>query len=202
MDVRRLGVIDYAEALALQEDLVARRARDEIPDTLLLLEHPAVFTLGRGTDDASLPSNDDTPVVRINRGGDVTWHGPGQTVGYWIRKLEGEQRDLHAHLRTIEDALIAALAKLGIDAGRNEGLTGVWTNGRKIASIGVAVKSWVSYHGFALNVAVDPAVYDVFRPCGLDGAVMTDVATELGRAPSDEEMLDALAAAFEAHPTC
>lgn len=196
LDVRRLGRIDYEQALALQEDLVARRARDEVPDTLLLLEHPSVFTLGRGVDASSLPQNDATPQVRINRGGDITWHGPGQIVGYWIRKLEVGRRDLHAHLRLIEENLIDALAALGVAAGRNEGFTGVWTGGKKIASIGVAVRSWVTYHGFALNVAVDETIYDVFRPCGLDGQVMTDLRAVLGDEPDDFAVHAALADAF------
>ncbi|MEE9391507.1 MAG: lipoyl(octanoyl) transferase LipB [Planctomycetota bacterium] len=177
--VEVLGVVDYADALARQEDLVARRARDEVGDTLLLLEHPALFTLGRGSDRASLPQNSDLPLIETRRGGNITYHGPGQIVGYWIRKLVGEDRDLHRHLRLIEELLIRSLADFEVAASHREGLTGVWTEGGKIASIGVAVRSWVTYHGFALNIDVDPAIYRHFRPCGLEGSVMTNLATEL-----------------------
>ena len=175
MHIRSLGRIGYREALRLQEDLVAQRSRDEIPDTLLLCEHDAVYTLGRSTSPESLPQDDPTERVEISRGGDITWHGPGQLVGYWIRKLVGADRDLHAHLRLLEEGLIQALAHFGIEGRREPGKTGVWVDDKKVASIGVAVRSWVTFHGFALNVAVDPEVWFRFRPCGLEASVMSDL---------------------------
>ena len=196
LEIERIGRIGYEDALALQLDLLARRRRDEIPDRLLLLEHDAVFTCGRGTDPEALPKDDPTPVVQTNRGGNVTWHGPGQLVGYWIRKLEGDARDLHAHLRLIEETLGTALASFGIETRRDPEATGVWVGPMKVASIGVAVKNWISYHGFALNVAVDASVWTRFSPCGLSGSVMTDLRNLLSQPISLDEVADAVATAF------
>ena len=154
--VRELGRVDYLEALALQRRLVEQRARGEIADTLLLLEHPPVFTLGRRRDAAAnVLDPGDAPVVEVERGGDVTWHGPGQLVGYPILALDEGERDLHQVLRRLEAALIAVLAACGLEGGRREGYTGVWCGGAKVASLGIAVRSWVTYHGFALNVDCD-----------------------------------------------
>ncbi|MCB9831785.1 MAG: lipoyl(octanoyl) transferase LipB [Planctomycetes bacterium] len=196
LEIERLGRVPYPEALALQLDLVQRRAADEIGDRLLLLEHDEVFTCGRGTDAASLPAAGTTPIVEISRGGNVTWHGPGQVVGYWIRKLEEGQRDLHAHLRLIESKLGEALARFGLVTRRDPEATGVWVGEAKVASIGVAVRRWVTFHGFALNRQVDPTVWSRFKPCGLAGSVMTDLAQLLGRAPELDEVLDAIELAF------
>ena len=173
-----LGRMEYRAAWRLQLDTVGRRARDEIPDTLLLVEHDSVFTVGRRCVAAHAPPRSlGVPIVEVERGGDYTWHGPGQLVGYWIRKLEGTDRDLHRHLRLIEERLVESLADFGIEAGRREGLTGVWVDdgARKIASIGVAVRRWVTYHGFALNVRVPSEAWTAFAPCGLESSVMTDM---------------------------
>lgn len=141
-----------------------------------------MVTLGRKQ---TAPANvlaRDMPVVEIERGGDVTYHGPGQLVGYPILQLDGDERDLHAYLRNLEEALIRACAELGLRAGRREGLTGVWIDGaRKIASLGIAVRKWVTYHGFALNVSTDLSRFTAINPCGLDAAVMTSLEKELGR---------------------
>jgi len=167
---------------ALQKQLVAQRQAGEIDDVLLTVEHPHVVTLGRRQSAASNVLARDMPVVEIERGGDVTYHGPGQVVGYPILLLDGDERDLHAYLRNLEEAMIRACAELGLRAGRREGLTGVWIDGaRKIASIGIAVRKWVTYHGFALNVSTDLTRFTAINPCGLDAAVMTSLSKELGR---------------------
>ncbi len=174
-----LGRLGYEEALALQLKLVERRARNFEPDHLLLLEHPAVYTVGRSGRLEDAP-NDGIPVIQASRGGKITWHGPGQLVGYWIRKLEPGARDLHAHLRLIEDRLIRVLEEFDLKGERRPGWTGVWCQGRKVASIGVAVRSWVTYHGWALNVDVDRRGFESVRPCGLSPKVMVDLRSLLG----------------------
>jgi lipoate-protein ligase B len=182
-----LGRRAYGEVLALQRDLCRRRLAGEITDDILLLvEHPPVITLGRGTRAASLPLSPESirargvEVYEVERGGDVTWHGPGQLVGYPIVDLKHHREDLHWYLRELEGALIDALAVLGVAAERNPGLTGVWTRGRKIASIGIHVKQWVTFHGFALNVTSDLAGFGLIVPCGIQGVTMTSAARELG----------------------
>lgn len=197
LDVRRLGRVDYAAARALQHDLVLRRARGEIADTLLLCEHPSVVTLGRGTDPADVLDRR-FPVVEIERGGEATYHGPGQLVGYAIRLLPPGARDLRAHLRLLEQVVIDALTDFGLVGRRVEGATGVWIDGddgrpRKIASLGVAARHWTTYHGFALNVGVDLDAFTAINPCGFEAGVMTSVARELGR----ETRLDAAEFAVE-----
>jgi lipoate-protein ligase B len=192
-----LGRRPYAEVLELQRDLRRRRIEGELgEDVLLLVEHPPVITLGRGTRSSSLPiapaelERRGVEVFEVERGGDVTFHGPGQLVGYPILDLRGHRQDLHWYLRSLEDVLIQALGALDIEAGRNPGLTGVWTAGRKIASIGIHVKQWVTLHGFALNVttALDP--FDLIVPCGIRQVVMTSVAAELLRTDSEPLMTE------------
>lgn len=184
LDVRDLGVVPYDDALALQRTLAEDRIAGRIPDTLLLLEHPPVITLGRGTRPTSLPIDAEAlkrrgiDVVEIERGGDVTYHGPGQLVGYPIIDLQRHKPDLHWYLRQLEAMLIAALGTLGIPAGRNAGYTGVWTGGRKIASIGIHVRQWVTWHGFALNVTTDLSPFSLIVPCGIPDVVMTSVQKE------------------------
>jgi len=177
LSVANLGLVEYQAALALQAAMVAARQNDAIPDTLLLLEHPHVFTLGRGADErfllAQRPS--DVPIYRVSRGGEVTYHGPGQLIGYPILKLEGRDRDVHRYLRGIEEALIRALADCDIEATRREGLTGIWVGARKIGSIGVGIKRWTTCHGFALNVCLDLSYFRGIVPCGIDGCEMTSV---------------------------
>jgi lipoate-protein ligase B len=177
-----LGTREYGEVWALQKELVGKRQRDEIPDTLLLVEHPHVITLGRGTHKENVLAPGDTPLFEIERGGDVTYHGPGQLVGYPIFLLREAERDLHVYLRNLEEALIRALGRFGIAGERKAGWTGVWTPGgaRKLASIGVAVKRWVTLHGFALNVSTDLARFAAINPCGLEAAVMGSMESVLG----------------------
>jgi len=178
-----LGVREFAEVWKLQLELVGARQRDEIPDTLLFVEHPHVITAGRSAKRENLLDLGGTPLFEIERGGDVTYHGPGQLVGYPIFKLEDGERDLHLYLRNIEEAIIRALARFELAAARKPEWTGVWTTdgARKLASIGVAVKRWVTLHGFALNVATDLSRFTAINPCGLDAAVMTSLARECGR---------------------
>ncbi|MCU1278221.1 MAG: lipoate-protein ligase [bacterium] len=173
---------EFGEVWKLQQELVAARQRDEISDTLVLVEHPEVITLGRRqSSQANVVAAGDIPVFEIERGGDVTYHGPGQLVGYPILKLDGDERDLHVYLRNLEEALIGVCADLGIEARRNPGWTGVWIGERKVASLGIAVRKWVTMHGFALNVATDLSRFAAINPCGLDAAVMTSLSRECGR---------------------
>lgn len=185
--VVELGRRRYGEVLLLQRALVERRLADRsLPDLLLLVEHEPVVTLGRGTRASSLPvppaalERCGLEVFDVERGGDVTWHGPGQLVGYPVLDLEQLRPDLHWYLRQLEASLVRALEALGVGAGVQHGLTGVWSDGRKIASIGIHVRRWVTCHGFALNVTTDPAAFGGIVPCGIHGVEMTSVARELG----------------------
>ena len=198
-----LGTREYGEVWALQKELVGKRQRDEIPDTLVLVEHPHVITLGRGTHKENVLAPGDTPLFEIERGGDVTYHGPGQLVGYPILLLREPERDLHVYLRNLEEGLIRAVARFGIAGERKAGWTGVWTAGgaRKLASIGVAVKRWVTLHGFALNVATDLARFGAINPCGLEATTMGSMESVLGRAVAMDEVKaaarDELGAVFD-----
>ena len=186
-----LGTREFGEVWKLQLELVAERQRDERPDTLLLVEHPHVITLGRSTKRENLLAPADTPVFEIERGGDITYHGPGQLVGYPIFRLREHEKDLHLYMRRLEETVIRTLAAVGLEAGRRPGWTGVWTvpePQRKLCSIGVAVKKWVTLHGFALNVATDLARFTAINPCGLDAAVMTSASACLGRAVTVDEL--------------
>jgi lipoate-protein ligase B len=196
-----LGEVAYREALDLQLSFLARRASGRIPDTLLLLTHPHVYTLGRAGDEANLLSPRETleregiAVERVGRGGDITYHGPGQLVGYPIFRME--KPDVHKFVRSIEAALIDALRAFRVESRRIEGLTGVWAGERKIASIGVGIRKWVTYHGFALNVTTDLAYFRRIHLCGLKGREATSIAEEAGSAPPMEAVRDAVAAACE-----
>lgn len=178
---RNLGLVEYSQALQLQEDLLMQRYREEIEDTLLLLEHPPVFTLGRGGNEKNLLTPREIPVHRVGRGGDVTFHGPGQLVGYPIIHLGSHGRDVHAYLRGIEAVLIEVLGYHQVLARRQNGRTGVWVREEKIASIGVGVRHWVTYHGFALNVDVDLTHFTDIIPCGITGVQMASMASVLGQ---------------------
>lgn len=175
-----LGRVAYADGLRLQEEIVGRHLRGEAADTLLLLEHDPVYTIGRTQDRSSLgdPSRLPAPVVEIGRGGKATWHGPGQLVGYPVLALARFGQDLHAYLRALESGLIAGCAALGVDASRRDGLTGVWTARGKLASIGVGARHWISMHGFALNVCGPLDGFAAITPCGIDGVVMTSLERE------------------------
>jgi lipoyl(octanoyl) transferase len=177
LNVAWLGTVAYPAALTLQDALVNARRYDQIGDTLLLLEHHHVFTLGRGADERFLINPPPAvPIHRVSRGGQVTYHGPGQLIGYPILKLEGSDRDVHRYLRALEQSIIDALRELGIEAGRRERLTGVWIGPRKIASIGVGIRRWVTFHGLAVNVDPILSYFDTIVPCGIEGCEMTSVA--------------------------
>lgn len=182
--------ISYEAGLQLQNDLVDRILIDEQAETILLLEHQPVYTIGRLKDQSSLGNSMGLPhpVHETNRGGQATYHGPGQLVGYPILNLNSRGKDLHKHLRLIEDALIQSCAAFGVDACRRDGLTGVWVENRKLASIGVGVRKWISMHGFAINItrqSLPPFL--AITPCGLDGVSMTCLESEAGQTISVAE---------------
>lgn len=198
------GRTDYLNAWKRQEELVTRRISGDIPDTLVFTEHNPVFTMGMRRDsplhllwDSGRLAREGIAVVKTNRGGDITYHGPGQIVGYPIVSLE-RSRDLHAYLRFLEQVLINSLGSLGLVAARRNGKTGIWLGTRKIAAIGVAVRRWVTYHGFALNVNVHHAHFDGIVPCGIsttDGTI-TSMQAEFGRSVDETEAKRVLAAEF------
>jgi len=167
LDVRRLGRCDYEATARLQETLVAQRRAGEVTDTLLLLEHDPVVTLGRTSREHAILASNRLPVIETPRGGQATYHGPGQLVAYPILDLRGHRLDLHWYLRSLEQVVITALAELGVEARNIEGFTGVWIGERKVCSIGVAVRGWVTYHGLALNVDCDMSGFSMISPCGL-----------------------------------
>ncbi|GMV42334.1 MAG: octanoyltransferase [Myxococcales bacterium] len=193
-----LGRLDYGQATQLQEGLVDRRAAGEVGDLLLLLEHDHVFTLGRrGQRENLLDPLDEhgepIPVFEVARGGDITYHGPGQLVGYPIVKLGDHGGDVVRYLRALEEALIVAVGRFGVSAERNPPYTGIWSGGEKIASIGISVRRDVTWHGFALNVSTDLSYFDRIVPCGLRWARMTSLERLLGRGLWIGEVRDAVA---------
>ncbi len=202
LHVVNLGLVPYARGLELQRAIARARISGEIAhDVLLLLEHPPVVTLGRSAKAQNLVASPallgarGVELFEAERGGDVTFHGPGQLVGYPIVNLRGHKMDLHWYLRQLEAVLMHALQSIGISAERSDGRTGVWTSGRKIASIGVHARDWVTWHGFALNVSTDLSYFDLMVPCGLAGVTMTSVERELGTGAPDLAAVAAVVAA-------
>ena len=197
-----LGRVGYVAALDLQRKIVVERQRGGIPDTLLLLEHPHVITLGRnGRPENLLAGGEHLRRAAIgfyptDRGGDITYHGPGQLVGYPILDLRQWRRDVVAYLRALEQVLIDALGEFAIAAGRSGGLTGVWTGGAKIAALGVHIGRWVTSHGFALNVSTDLSYFQYIVPCGLSGKPVTSMERLLCRAPAREQVMAAVVRQF------
>jgi len=199
-----LGGVPYGEALELQRSIARDRISGVIPqDVLLLVEHPPVVTLGRSSKEKHLVASPafleskGVELFEVERGGDVTFHGPGQLVGYPIIDLKRHRQDLHWYLRRLEQALIDALGEYGIPGERSTGYTGVWTRGKKIASIGVHARDWVTWHGFALNVTTDLSYFDLIVPCGISGVVMTSMSRELGAERiSADEVMQTVAAKF------
>lgn len=201
MRVRWLGRVPYAEAAALQERLVRDRRLGVEPDTLLLLEHTPVITLGRSARLANVrispeeASRSGIEIVESGRGGDVTYHGPGQLVGYPVVALVGGERDAHAYLRRLEDVLIDVGRHYGVEAARVPGLTGVWVGNEKLAAIGVRISTgWITSHGFALNVARDLSGFDAIVPCGIRDRGVTSIESLTGRAVSIREVAGIVAA--------
>ena len=206
IETRWLGRVTYEEALGLQESLVRDRTGPvENPDIapgpagiLLLLEHEPVYTMGRSPDQSSLrdPDRLPHPLVRVNRGGQATYHGPGQLVGYPILDLNRRGRDLHRYIRAVEGILIELLAQYGIESQRREGLTGVWVGPKKIASIGVGVRHWITMHGFALNISGDLSPFQHITPCGIANIEMTSIERESGLGVSVAETAGRMAEIF------
>jgi lipoyl(octanoyl) transferase len=200
--VVRLGRMGYEEALEYQREVARQRITGAIPeDVLILVEHPPVVTLGRSSKEKNLISSPaflaskGVELFEVERGGDVTFHGPGQLVGYPIIDLKRHRQDLHWYLRSVEEALIRTLGEYGISGERSTGFTGVWTNGRKIASIGVHARDWVTWHGFALNVTTDLSYFDFIVPCGISGVEMTSIVKELPGLSVDVDAAGEIAAA-------
>jgi lipoyl(octanoyl) transferase len=205
LQCRWLGRVDYAETLALQEALVKRMAQQgaAMPEQLLLLEHHPVFTIGRLPDKSSLrdPENLPHPLVEISRGGKATYHGPGQLVGYPILELKRHLQDLHEYLRCLEEIIIQIAAHYGVAAGRRESFTGVWVGDRKLASIGVGVRQWITLHGFALNVHGPLEGFQSITPCGIDNVSMTSLEAEGADLRSTEDCAKVAAAIALEHLT-
>lgn len=190
-EILDLGTAPYREVWSKQLALVEARQLDRAPDTLLLVEHPHVFTLGRRRDSATnVLAPGEVEVIEIERGGDVTYHGPGQLVAYPILLLRDGERDLHRFLRNLEDAVIATCARFGLTADREPGKTGVWCGPpdrrKKLCSMGIACRKWVTFHGLALNVTTDLSYFSRINPCGFESSVMTSIASELGSASFSE----------------
>ena len=203
--VRHLGLTGYYEAMAIQATLVERRRRGEVPDTLLLLEHPHVVTLGSagGREHLLLTPAElaarGIEVHEAGRGGDVTYHGPGQLVGYPVLDLKPDRRDLHAYLRTLETVVIGALRTFGVEGERDESATGVWVRGAKVAAIGIRVSSgWITSHGFAVNANTDLSHFDAIVPCGLHGRPVTSLSRLLRQDVTPEDVAPAVVAAMVA----
>jgi lipoate-protein ligase B len=194
---RDAGRLPYAEALALQKETVRRRVAKEIPDTLILVEHPPVITMGKmAKQEHIVGRREGVEVVTTPRGGDVTYHGPGQIVGYPIVDLTAINLDLKKYLERLEEVMIRAVAAYGIQAGRQPGMTGAWVGDRKIGAIGVRVEKWVTSHGFALNATTDLSGFDLIIPCGLLGKGVTSIARETGRDVDLDELRRSVAAIF------
>ena len=206
IEVRRLGVISYADGLALQNTLVEQRKAGEIPDQLLLLEHPPVITLGvkARNDRSHIVAGPDAlaaegvEVFETGRGGDVTYHGPGQLVGYPILDLKPDRCDVHKYVRDLEEVMIRTAAVYGVSAGRIDGLTGAWVGTEKLAAIGVRIARWVTSHGFAFNVNTALDHFDLIVPCGITDKGVTSLQKLLGHAVSMDEVEDALIHEFTA----
>lgn len=200
IEVQWLGRIGYTAAQDMQDRLAAEAIEGRGPEKLLLLEHEPVYTIGRTRDRSSLRAAEflPYPVVETNRGGQATWHGPGQLVAYPILKLDGRGRDLHLYIRFLEKVIMKTCAQGGVPARRREGLTGVWVETRKIASIGVGVRKWVSMHGLALNVTNEALeAFEHITPCGIADVTMTSLEKETGRTFRVEETGRALAEIFQ-----
>jgi lipoyl(octanoyl) transferase len=204
IEIRRLGVVAYADGLELQHELVERRNAGEIPDQLLLLEHPPVITLGVKTrnDRSHVVATPETleaegvEVFESGRGGDVTYHGPGQLVAYPILDLRPDRCDVHRYVRDLEEVLIRTAAKFGIPAGRSPGLTGAWAGDEKLAAIGVRIARWITSHGFALNVSTNLSHFGLIVPCGITDKGVTSLEKLLGRPAPMSEVEDAVVDAF------
>ena len=197
LTVRRLGLVPYADGLELQRRLVEDRKADRIPDTLLLLQHPHVLTVGVKKDGKQhiLATPDrlsslNVEVFETGRGGDVTYHGPGQLVGYPIINLDPDRRDVHKYVRDLEEVMIRVCAGYGLTAGRVKGFSGAWIGDEKIGAIGVRISRWITSHGFAFNVTTNIDFFNLIVPCGIADKGVTSLAAQLGQAPAMPEVED------------
>ena len=206
LEVRRLGVVPYADALDIQKELVEKRKADEIPDQLLLLQHPPVITLGVKTrsDRANVLASPEAlasegiELFETGRGGDVTYHGPGQLVGYPIISLKPDRCDVHRYVRDLEEVMIRAAGRFGVQAVRAAGLTGAWVGDEKLAAIGVRIARWVTSHGFAFNVSTDMSHFGLIVPCGITDKGVTSLENLLGRPVPMGDVETAVVEAFTA----
>lgn len=202
LQVTNLGRQGYAEAYARQKELVSRRIAGEIPDTLLLVEHPHVFTIGRGGSREHLLVSQETlaaegiEVYEIDRGGDITYHGPGQIVGYPLLDLKEHGKDVHRAIHMYEEALIGVLAEFGVVGERDPRYPGVWVDGAKIAAIGIGIRRWVTFHGFAFNINPDLRFFQMIVPCGITDKPVTSLAAVLGRPVTPAEVKPRVAQHF------
>ena len=198
-----LGLISYKEAWDIQYEIFNLRIKNEIDDVLLLLEHPHTYTLGKTADKNNLISSEETlnqkeiSVFEIDRGGDITYHGPGQIVGYPIIDLSDWQKDTHKYLRALEEVIIKTMNHFGLEGSRKDGLTGVWINDRKIAAIGIKVSRWVTMHGFAFNVNTDLSFFNGIIPCGIKDKEVTSLKNELGETVNLDEVKSKLLNEFK-----
>ena len=194
-----LGLREYNQVWDLQRSLIIQRADHQIPDTLILVEHPHVFTVGKAVAGEIPTKIDEVPVIRIERGGQWTYHGPGQLVGYPILDLEARGRNIHHFLWSIEETMILTLDEFGIKAGRVEGKskTGVWVGKKKIASIGAAVRNWVTFHGFALNVNTDMKYFSMIEPCGMPSSTITSMKECLNADVDFNKVKESISRRFE-----
>ena len=205
LEVRRLGLVPYDEALALQRQLVEERRAGRVPDLLLLLQHPAVITLGVKGDGgrANIVATDERlaelgiAVQETGRGGDVTYHGPGQIVGYPILDLKPDRCDVHRYVRDLEEVMIRVCADYGVTAGRVKGLTGTWVGAEKIGAIGVRLSRWITSHGFAFNVSTDLDHFKLIVPCGISDRGVTSLERATGRRQSFSDVEDVLVRSFQ-----
>jgi len=204
LEIRRLGLVPYSDALELQKRLVERRRSEEVPDQLVLLQHPPVITLGVRTRNSRVNviatpetlAASGVEVIETGRGGDVTYHGPGQLVGYPIINLKPDRCDVHRYVRDLEEVMIHAASLFGVDAKRDPGLTGIWVGDEKLGAIGVRIAKWITSHGFAFNVATDLAHFDLIVPCGIADRGVTSLEKLLGRTLSMADVESAVIAAF------
>ena len=197
-----LGLVDYKEAWDLQKKIFELRRGNQIPDTFFMLQHPHTYTLGKVADKSNLLSSEEqlkdagVSVYEIDRGGDITYHGPGQIVGYPIISLSGWKEDTHLYLRSLEEIIIQTLSSYGIESGRNPKYTGVWIGDRKIAAIGIKVSRWITMHGFAFNINTDLSFFNGIIPCGIKEKEVTSLQKELGREIDIEEVKNILLEKF------
>jgi len=197
LSIIKKGLVPYKEAWEFQREIHSRRLAGERPDTLIFIEHPPVYTLGKNNDDSNLIDPRDAEVIQSDRGGDITWHGPGQLVGYPIINLEDHKKSVSWYMRSLEEVIILTLGQFNIESARISGLTGVWVGNLKVCAMGVRLSRWISMHGFALNVNPDMSYFSGMIPCGIQGKGVVSMKDLLQREISPEEVIPHLIQAFQ-----